>query len=73
MAAPATGGDESIAYSAEQEQDGVKSSIEVVFVRQGTTTATFTARSPSGAAERPTAVVAEQLKKLHADGLPRPF
>ncbi|MET8751525.1 hypothetical protein ABZW32_15705 [Streptomyces sp. NPDC004667] len=64
VAAPATGGDESVAYSAEQEQDGVKSSIEVVLVRQGTTTATFTARSASGAAEPPAAVVAAQVKKL---------
>ncbi|MFB0627559.1 hypothetical protein [Streptomyces sp. AB3(2024)] len=65
VAAPATGGDESVAYSAEQEQDGEKSSIEVVVVRQGTTTATFTARSTSGAAERPTAVVTAQVEKLH--------
>ncbi|MEU9944946.1 hypothetical protein [Streptomyces lavendulae] len=65
VAAPATGGDESVAYSAEQEQDGEKSSVEVVLVRQGTTTATFTARSASGAAEPPAAVVAAQLKKLH--------
>ncbi|MGO4462099.1 hypothetical protein AB4039_33125 [Streptomyces sp. M-16] len=64
MAAPATGGDESVAYSAEQEQDGVKSSIEVVLVRQGTTTATFTARSASGAAEPPATVVAAQVKRL---------
>ncbi|MEU2831305.1 hypothetical protein ABZ667_21905 [Streptomyces lavendulae] len=65
VAAPAAGGDESVAYSAEQEQDGEKSSVEVVLVRQGTTTATFTARSASGAAESPASVVAAQLKKLH--------
>ncbi|MFE2153306.1 hypothetical protein ACFXAO_25060 [Streptomyces lavendulae] len=65
VAAAATGGDESVAYSAELEQDGEKSSVEVVLVRQGTTTATFTARSASGAAEPPAAVVAAQLKKLH--------
>ncbi|MFG2622668.1 hypothetical protein ACGFXC_34150 [Streptomyces sp. NPDC048507] len=64
VATSAAGGDESLAYRAEQERGGEKSSVEVVLVRQGTVTATFTANSTSGAAEPPSAVVAAQLGKL---------
>ncbi|MEU9002413.1 hypothetical protein [Streptomyces sp. NPDC048551] len=61
---PSASGDESVAYTAEQELDGEKSTIEVVLVRKNTTTAGFTAISPSEATDKPTAIVAAQLKKL---------
>ncbi|MFJ6756892.1 MULTISPECIES: hypothetical protein [unclassified Streptomyces] len=59
----ATGGDEAIALTLEADVEGTKVTTETVVVRKGNTLATHTA-SALGVAEKPTAIVAAQVKKL---------
>ncbi|MDX3540671.1 hypothetical protein PV721_41555 [Streptomyces sp. MB09-01] len=59
----ATGGDEALALTLEADVEGTKITTETVVVRKGNTLATHTA-SALGVAEKPTAIVAAQVKKL---------
>ncbi|WP_404957422.1 hypothetical protein [Streptomyces sp. 147326] len=59
----ATGGDEALALTLEAAVEGTKVTTETVLVRKGNTLATHTA-SALGVAEKPTAIVAAQVKKL---------
>ncbi|MFD9370067.1 hypothetical protein ACFWA6_20560 [Streptomyces sp. NPDC060020] len=59
----ATGGDEAIALTLEADVEGTKVTTETVVVRKGNVLATHTA-SALGVADKPTAIVAAQVKKL---------
>ncbi|MFZ3472340.1 hypothetical protein ACODT3_14670 [Streptomyces sp. 4.24] len=57
-------GDEAIALTLEADVEGEKVTSETVVVRKGNTLATHTASSLAGVADKPTVVVAAQVKKL---------
>ncbi|MCX4715436.1 hypothetical protein [Streptomyces virginiae] len=63
VSSAATGGDEAIALTLEAAVEGNKVTTETVIVRKGNVLATHTA-SALGVAEKPTAIVAAQVKKL---------
>ncbi|MEU9159390.1 hypothetical protein AB0D29_03760 [Streptomyces sp. NPDC048424] len=63
VSSTATGGDEAIALTLEADVEGTKVTTETVVVRKGNVLATHTA-SALGVAEKPTAIVAAQVKKL---------
>ncbi|MBT2445844.1 hypothetical protein J7F03_01820 [Streptomyces sp. ISL-43] len=64
VAGTATGGDEALALTLQADVEGTKVTTETVIVRKGNTLATHTASSLAGVADKPTAVVAAQVKKL---------